>query len=292
MAPTAEFDRKFGEIVARLSVLREEMQAPAALLRDAVARGLPPDDEGVVAEDQRQQARAIEQEAAEAAIADLVAGFGEDVAAGRRIFDMRAEPTRLDKLVAFFSKPAVRRRQQARFRRRLKPGTVSELLVQADRLAGLLKDERTFVRAQRSEDESLLVTFCNERPAVLERLREAEPTADRFEAVSRNERFIQVMQNHVLQVNTRISRYNVLLHKLLADVEDLLMLHGASSGIGVSRPQVLMIEDYPNLHPAMERFAKGVFSHHASSRRREKVARAFADLFHGVEDVTAAAPES
>ncbi|MGK6312500.1 hypothetical protein [Neorhizobium sp. DT-125] len=274
------FDSEIARIGDMLSAMREAFEPPAALLAGAAGNRELPDEARLAAADGNLKAAVPELQATEKAIARLVAGLAAEIGIRRSEFDTRERPTRLERLIGHVSKAAMRRRIEARWRRAVPPGHLAELLRRADLLVGLVKAERDILLAQRAKSEGDLLAFIDGRPYVIGKLRsEMGGAMTRVEAARHAERGVSVFQGFIDALNGRVKVFNTLLHKLMADTEDLLILHQAVSETARHGDEGLRPEPFPNLAAEIERFAKGMLTVRGLDRRKDHADRAFAERF-------------
>lgn len=281
MAETQAFDSEMERIGDALVAMREAFEPPASMLAEAVESLILPEEAKLAIEAERFKASGPGRQAVEAALAHLVAGLAAEIEFRACEFDMREVPTRFEKLIGLVSRSAMRRRQLARSRRSVSLDHLAELLRRADRLAALVRAERVTLLAQRSKGEADLKAFIDHRPDIIEKLHgENGEAMTGVEAARRTEHFVAVFQTFIDGLNAGVGTCNVLMHKLLIDVEDLLILYQVFSEV-VSRygDKDLRPEDFPNLFPEIERFSKGMLSVHGLDRRRDLANEAFAERF-------------
>lgn len=291
MAETRAFDSEMERIGNVLRVTREAFEPSVLMLAEAAESLTLPEEEKLAIAAERFQAGAPERQAVEVALAQHVAGLAAEIAHRTREFDTRDVPTRPEKLIGLISRRAMGRCQRARLRRSGSLDHLTELLRRADRLADFLCAERETLLGERRKSENKLVAFIDHRPNIAERLRGASgEVTTGVEAARRTGYFVEIFQMFIDEFNARVGACNVMLHKLLVDVEDLLILYQVSSEF-ISRPgdEGLKIEDFPRLAPEIERFSKGMLSVHGLDRRRARANQAFAERFPAVAAREAAA---
>ncbi|WJR65947.1 hypothetical protein QTA58_17170 [Neorhizobium sp. CSC1952] len=280
MAGEQLFDSEIERAGDMLRAMRDAFEPSAALLAEAAADRVLPDEARLAAAEERLGAMAPDVRTAEAATARLVAGLAAEIAIRRSEFDTRERPTRLERLTGHVSKAAMRRRIEARWRRLGLPGHLAELLRRADLLVGLVKAERDILLAQRTKSEGDLLAFLDGRPYVIGKLRsEIGGAMTRVEASRHTERGVSVFQGFIDALNGRVGTCNVFLHKLMADTEDLLILHQAISEPARQGDEGLSPELFPNLAPEIGRFTEGMLTVRGLDRRRDHADRAFAERF-------------
>ncbi|WP_117193598.1 hypothetical protein [Rhizobium terrae] len=273
------FDNEMERIGGALKAMREACSAAAAMLHN-VARELDLPQEALLdAEEKRLQAEMPERQAIEAAMARLVEGVAAETGTRKAQFDNRELPTRGERLIGFISKTAMRRRQQARWRDGAALRKIEELLRRADRLIGLASEERALLVVERKESENDLVAFIDHRPEVVQKLCGENGEAMKgVEATRRMGRAVAIFQTFVDALNVRVATCNILLHKLTADAEDLLILYQVVAEAG-RHDRSLKADDFPNLSSEITRFANGMLTIHGLDRRRQRADQAFAERF-------------
>ncbi|MFB9948103.1 hypothetical protein ACFFP0_04545 [Rhizobium puerariae] len=281
MAGHQDFDGEIRRIGGALNVLREALAPVAAALARVASEAALPEEEGLAAVGDHLKSEAPDRHALEASIARLTAGLSAAIEEGKREFDAREVPTRFEKLIGLVSGAAMRRRQRARWRNRVPADHLAELLRRADVLVGLVRAECTSLLAERREGENDLVAFIDHRPEILEKLRGGAGAAmSGVEAVRQTERFVELFQAFVDRLNANIGTCNVLLHKLMADTEDLLILYRVVSEAAPRHGSETMEPDaFPHLASAVGRMARGMLTVHGLERRLMRVSQAFAERF-------------
>lgn len=280
VAVLKNFDSEIERIGGVLAAMRDAL-GPACILLAETARGLIlPDEEDLAAEAERLAAEMPERQAIEAAMARLVADLATEIDVSAREFDNRDLPTRLETLIGYMSRAAKYRRQQARWRSPAPLNRLAELLRRADRLAGLVKSERNFLIGQRRDSEGDLVTLIDHRPEIIDKLRGDDGTAmTGLDIIGRTEPAIKVFQDFVAGLNARVGTCNILLHKLITDTENLLILYRMVADASRQGDAGLKPELFPHLVPEIERFSNGMLTLHGLDRRRYRADQAFAERF-------------
>ncbi|MBP2558208.1 hypothetical protein J2857_000959 [Neorhizobium galegae] len=280
MAALKNFDSEIERIGGVLTATRDAL-GPACILLAETARGLIlPDEESLAEEAERLAAEMPERQTIEAAMARLVADLATEIDVSAREFDNRDLPTRLETLIGYMSRAAKHRRQQARWRSPAPLNRLAELLRRADRLAGLVKSERDFLIGRRRESEGDLVTLIDHRPEIVEKLRGEDGTAmTGLDVVGHTEPAIKVFQDLVAGLNARVGTCNILLHKLITDTENLLILYRMVADASRQGDAGLKPELFPHLAPEVERFSNGMLTLHGLDRRRYRADQAFAERF-------------
>ncbi|MEN3148211.1 hypothetical protein ABCW43_12895 [Neorhizobium sp. IRAMC:178] len=288
MAVLKNFDSEIERIGGVLAAMRDAL-GPACILLAETARGLIlPDEEDLAAEAERLAAEMPERQAIEAAMARLVADLATEIDVSAREFDNRDLPTRLETLIGYMSRAAKYRRQQARWRSPAPLNRLAELLRRADRLAGLVKSERNFLIGQRRDSEGDLVTLIDHRPEIIDKLRGDDGTAmTGLDIIGRTEPAIKVFQDFVAGLNARVGTCNILLHKLITDTENLLILYRMVADASRQGDAGLKPELFPHLAPEIERFSNGMLTLHGLDRRRYRADQAFAERFPARETADA-----
>lgn len=280
MAANQNFDNEIDRIGGVLAAMRDAFGPLAALLAETAGDLTLPDQGRLTAEAERLTGEMAERQAIEAAIARLVANLAAAIRICAREFDDREVPTRFETLIGYVSGGAKHRRQQARWRSPAPLYQLAELLRRADLLAGLVRQERDFLIAQRKEGEGDLVTFIDHRPEITERLRGEDGTAmTGMDVIGRTEPAIKVFQDFVAGMNARAGVCNILLHKLMTDTENLLILYRVVADAGGHGDAGLKPELFPHLVPEIGRFASGMLTLHGLDRRRERADQAFTERF-------------
>ncbi|CAN7410966.1 hypothetical protein [Neorhizobium sp. LjRoot104] len=293
MAVLKNFDGEIERIGGVLAAMRDAL-GPACILLAETARGLIlPDEESLAAEAARLAAEMPERQAIEAVIARLVADLAAEIDVSARDFDNRDLPTRLETLIGYISGAAKHRRQQARWRSPAPLNRLAELLRRADLLAGLVRSERDFLIGRRRESEGDLVTLIDHRPEIIEKLRGEDGTAmTGLDVVGRTEPAIKVFQDFVAGLNARVGTCNTLLHKLVTDTENLLVLYRMVADASRQGDAGLKPELFPHLAPEVERYSTDMLTLHGLDHRRSRADQAFAERFPAEASGEAAEAES
>lgn len=280
VAALQNFDSEIERIGNVLTAMREALGPISTLLAETARDLALPDEERLTAGAARLTAEMPERQAVEAAIARLVASLAAEIGICAREFDDREVPTRFETLVGYVSGAAKHRRQQARWRSPAPLYRLAELLRRADLLVGLVRQERDFLIGQRKESEGDLVTCIDHRPEITETLRGEDGTAmTGMDIVGRTEPAIKVFQDFVAGLNARVGTCNILLHKLMTDTENLLILYRVVADGGGRGDAGLKPEFFPHLVPEVERFANGMLTLHGLDRRRDRADQSFAERF-------------
>lgn len=280
MAANQNFDSEIERIGGLLTGMREALGEVGALLAETARDFNLPDEERLAAQADRLTAAMPERQAIEAAMARLVANLSDEIGICARQFDDREVPTRFETLIGYVSGAARHRRQQARWRSPAPLDRLGELLRRADLLAGLIRRERDFLIGQRRESEGDLITFVDHRPEMAEKLRGGDGAAmTGMEVIGRTEPAIKVFQDFVTGLNAKAGNCNILLHKLMADTENLLILYRVVADAGGRGDAGLKPGLYPHLVPEIERFTSGMLTLHGLDRRRDRADQAFAERF-------------
>ncbi|CDN48750.1 Hypothetical protein RG540_CH25840 [Neorhizobium galegae bv. orientalis str. HAMBI 540] len=280
VAAPGNFDSEIERIGNVLAAMRDALGPTGELLAETAQNLALPDEETLAAEAERLTAERPERQAIELATARLVADLAAEIGICAQEFDDREVPTRFETLIGYVSGAAKHRRQRARWRSPAPLNRLAELLRRADLLAGLVRQERDFLIGQRRESESDLVTFIDHRPEITEKLRGEDGVAKTgTDLVGRTEPAIQVFQDFVAGLNARMGTCNILLHKLIGDTENLLILYRVVADAGGRGDAGLKPELFPHLVPEVERFANGMLTLHGLDRRRHRADQAFAERF-------------
>ncbi len=280
MAANQNFDSEIERIGGLLTGTREALGEAGVLLSEMARDFNLPDEERLAAQADRLAAGMPERQAVEAAMARLVANLSDEIGICARQFDDREVPTRFETLIGYVSRAARHRRQQARWRSPAPLDRLGELLRRADLLAGLIRRERDFLIGQRRESEGDLITFVDHRPEMAEKLRGEDGAAmTGMEVIGRTEPAIKIFQDFVTGLNAKAGTCNILLHKLMADTENLLILYRVVADAGGRGDAGLTPELYPHLVPEIERFTSGMLTLHGLDRRRDRSDQAFAERF-------------
>ena len=281
MAAKQVFDGEIERIAEIFRILREAQQPLAAMLDKVAREGRLPDDTELEDEADHLRREAPERQAAETALARLVAKQAAAISIRKTQFDNRELPTRLERAIGFVSGAAMLRRQRRRWESRTPLTQLGELLRRADMLAGLVESERDLLLSRRRESENDLVTFVDHRTEIIEKLRGEDGEAmTAVEATRRTEHCVEIFQTFVNGLNTSAAACNVLLHKLGADTEDLLILYQiVFNAVRRHGDENLKPDAFPNLASQMKRFSDGMLTVHGLDRRRNLADQAFAERF-------------
>ncbi|WP_105374038.1 hypothetical protein [Neorhizobium huautlense] len=281
MAAKQVFDGEIERIAEIFTVWREAQQPLAAMLDKVAREGRLPDDAELEGEADRLRREASERRAAETALARLVAKQAAAISIRKAQFDSRELPTRLERAIGFVSRSAMLQRQRRRWESRTPLTQLGELLRRADMLAGLVESERDLLLSRRRESENDLVTFVDHRTEIIEKLRGEDGEAmTAVEATRRTEHCVEIFQTFVNGLNTSAAACNVLLHKLGADTEDLLILYQiVFNAVRRHGDENLKPDAFPNLASQMKRFSDGMLTVHGLDRRRNLADQAFAERF-------------
>ena len=135
--------------------------------------------------------------------------------------------------------------------------------------------------ARRDASEAELLAFIELRPELLATLKSEDGEAlAAIEAVHRVEDFIGLFQAFVDGLNARAIACNVLIHKLSADTEDLLILNR----LVFDSLRLYGIEDvkagaFPHLGREVDLYVAGMLTSHGLDDRRQRADQAFAERF-------------
>lgn len=307
MADIRGFDSTVQRIEAVLETMREALAPMAAMLSDAVRDRVIPHGDRLSAELASIHEDGVERQAVDREMALVVARQAAAIGIRKAEFDQREQPTRLERAIGLFSRKAVLTRQRARWQ---SPGPLThllELLRRADILVGIVRKERGALLLQRREREEDLSAYIARRAEVVEGLRNpagqegqagkpvpksppantppaspplaAKPLSS-VEAVRRSEEFLNVVETFIGRLNERVTVYNVLLHKLLADTDDLLILYRVQfDTVRVHGSQDLKAEAFPHLGAELGRYVSGMLTVHGLDARRQRADEAFAEKF-------------
>ncbi|CDZ69558.1 Hypothetical protein NGAL_HAMBI2610_11570 [Neorhizobium galegae bv. orientalis] len=280
VAAFKNFDGEIERISGLLAVMRDALGTVSSLLAETARDLSLPDEEKLAAEAERLTAEMPERQAVETATARLVASLAAEIGICAREFDDREVPTRFETLIGYVSGAAKHRRQQARWCSPAPLYRLAELLRRADLLAGLLRQERDFLIGQRKESEGDLVTLIDHRPEIIEKLRGDDGVVmTGLDVVGRTEPAIKVFQDFVAGLNARVGACNIILHKLITDTENLLILYRMVADASGHGDAGLKPELFPHLTPEVARFASGLLTLHGLDRRRHRADQAFAERF-------------
>lgn len=281
MAESQAFDSEIELMDGILKAMHEALAPPAAMFAEAAGELVIPDEAKLAATEDRIDAELPQRQAIEAEIAHLVADLASEIDVRKTEFDNRKQPVRVEKWIGYISKSAMRRLIKTRWHRTAPLTHLAELLRRADRLTGLVRTERDVLLAERRESEGQLMTFIDHRPQIIGTLRSGiggEMT--RVEAARYTGRCVDVFQRFVDMLNGRIATCNILLHKLTADAENVLIHYQAIAEIdGQGSDEGLKPEAFPHLAAEIERFSNGMLTVHGLDKRRERADRSFAERF-------------
>jgi len=281
VAETNGFDREFGRIDGILADMRQTSRPILKMLSETAETSSLPDEDRLAAEETQMAAEIPERRAAEAALARLVSGLAEDIALRKTEFDNREQPTRGEALIGYLSKAAMRRRVEARAASPAALRHLEKLLDRGDALAGLLAGERDVLVEERKEGESDLGTFIDRRAEITQSLRgEDGETMSGVEAAAKMARVASTFDRFIGELNLRINACNVLRHKLMADIEDLLILYQVVFDASRRNDSVSFEpERFPHLTPEIERFARHMLTIRGLNARRQRADQAFMEFF-------------
>ena len=116
MADIRVFDSEIERMGGVLKGMREALGPASEVLSDALRQRAVPDDEKVAAEAKRLEAEVSERQALEKGLALAVARQAAAIDAGKTQFDNRDLPTPFEKAIGALSRPAMLRRQRARWK--------------------------------------------------------------------------------------------------------------------------------------------------------------------------------
>jgi hypothetical protein len=283
MASQVDFDGALQRMAVRLAAMREDLQPPAGVLREVAGDMQLTSAEVLVLEEFRLKEWVSERPGVEETLAQMITALASEIDAVRSEFDNREAPTSGEKLVGYLSKPAMRRRQVARWRSPVPRNRLAELVKRADGLFGLLSEERGYLADQRKESEGNLVRFISHRTEMIARLRGEDGQAmSRLEAIRQTERFVGVFQMLVDALNAGLRTCNILLHKLGADLEDLLVLYKiVSDESGRDQVVTLTVGGFPHIGDAISRFSSDKLLVHDIERRKQVANLTFFERFEG-----------
>ncbi len=286
MAETNGFDREFGRIDGVFAAMRDASQPVLAMLAETADKSVLPTGDWLTVEEARLAADMPERRAAENGLARLVSGLANDIAFCKTEFDNREQPTRGERLIGYLSKSAMRRRMVKRAASPAVLGHIERLLVRGDALAGLLEAERTALLAARKEGEGDLGTLIDHRSDIIKALRgEDGEGMSGVDATASAERAASAFDRFVTELNTRIAACNALRHKLIADMEDLLILYQVIFDALRRNDSVAFEHDrFPHLKPEIERFAQGMLTMQGLAARQQKADLAFRERFSEIAE--------
>jgi hypothetical protein len=290
VADKKPFETAIEEITARLEALRAALDGPEAMLAQAARDLRLPDKAKLAAEDARRQADAAERAAVEELLAAQIAAFADRLEDEKRAFEDREMPSRLERFLGYFSRSATRKLVERRWARRGSLDRLQDLLRRADRLSGLLTEERQSLLGKRKSCEGELMQFVDHRPEVMEGMGEHQGAEEQLQAVTLVEDFIRLSNELVQMLNGRVAVCNALLHKLAVDVEDLLILYrvvieveGERQGLDVDA------QGFTHLGAALDRFRSGMLIGRDLERLRQATDIHFSRWFPAYGPQTAAA---
>jgi hypothetical protein len=293
VAEKRSFETAMEDIGARLEALRAALAAPEAMLAQATRDLRLPGDVEVAAEQARQQSDTGEGAIVEELLAAQIAAFADDLDEEKRAFEERDVPSRPERLLGYFSRSATRRLLERRWSRRGSLGRLDDLLRRADRLSGLLSEERRLLLARRKSLESALAQFVDHRPEVMERMGDHQSADARLQAVTAVEDFIHLSNGLVQMLNRRISICNALLHKLTVDIEDLLILYRVVIELDGERQGLdLTAQGLTHLDPSLDRFRRGMLIGRDLERLRQATDARFFSWFPAYGPQVAPEPAS
>ncbi|MBW6423078.1 hypothetical protein KX729_16590 [Rhizobium sp. XQZ8] len=288
MAAADGFDREFGRIDGIFAAMREAAKPVLKLLAETADKSLLPDEDRLAAEDERHADEVLERRAVEVALARLVSRLADDIALRKREFDEREQPTRGERLIGYLSRAAMRSRIEARAASPAALAHIEKLLGRGDALAGLLEGERSALIKERKEGEVDLGTLIDHRSDMIQDLRGEDASAmTGVEASAKVERAVSVFNRFVTELNAQIVACNILRHKLLTDMEDLLILYQVvfaalrrNGSVSFDR------ERFPHLSAEIDRFAQGMLTIQGLAARRQKANLAFEERFPELKAAT------
>jgi hypothetical protein len=310
------FDENMGRFGALVSAMREDVGQSEAMFREAAAQSRIPDGNVIGGEVARQRRIAATWAPAEAILAEEVLALGAALGEIRTAFDNREMPSRMDGVIGFLSKSAVRKRQKRRFERRVNPQHLAGLLARADHLQGAVFEERGFLSDRRRVLEGLLTELAAHRPELVRSFtgqdergqsaagREKAATGpapqvggqdgkskDTFEkdavgvmsgldAVAATERLVGAGLSLSRMLNAQVVALDTVSHKLQLDAEEFLILYRALAEIDGDGDRALPDDGaLPNLADAVERYRNNRLVAPGEGRRRRIVDHAFVELF-------------
>ncbi|TDK39061.1 hypothetical protein E2F50_02695 [Rhizobium deserti] len=280
MADRKSFETAVGEVGAKLEALRSALAASETMVIQAARDRQLPDKAALAAEQARQGADADERDAAEQSLAALISAFADRLEEEKRAFEDREVPSRAERLLGYFSRSTTRRLLERRWVRRNSLDRLTDLLRRADRLAGVLSEERRLLLAKHKSLESALAQFVDHRPEVMERLGDYQSAGERLQAVTAVEDFIRLSNALVRMLNRRVAVCNALLHKLTVDVEDLLILYRVVIEVdGKRQGLALDAQGFMHLDASLDRFRRGMLIGRDLERLREATETRFFSWF-------------
>ncbi len=284
MAKVKSFDGEVDRICGVFAQMREALQPVMQMLHGAAEDAVLPDDETLQREEARLEAEIVERRKAETTLARLTYEMSRQIARRKTEFEEREEPSRSDRLIGLFSRSMMQRRLEARASSPSLLLHLEELLRRGDLLAGMIREERELLVMERRRTESCLVTFIDHRPEMIQALKgETGEAMTTLEATRRVQRTLATFEGFVGEINHRIGTCDVLLHKISADMEDVLILYQVvfeASRRDGSEP--LAVERFPSLQQETDRFMRGMLTIHGLNGRRERADAVFAAHFPGV----------
>lgn len=291
MARIKNFDSELQRIRDLFGQMRNEMQPFMQMLHRSAEDAVLPDEEELAREEARLGAEIGQRRQAETALARLVYELSRQISRRKVEFEEREQPNRIDRMIGFVSRSAMKRRLEARASSPSLLLHLEELLRRGDSLTGMIRSERDLLVLERRRSESGLVTFIDHRPEIIQVLRgENLNGLTMVDATARVQRVASIFDRLIGEINHRIGTCNVMLHKLSADMEDVLILYQVvfeASRRDGSVP--LAIDRFPSLARETERFSREMLTIHGLDARRERTDQSFATYFPTVVPVEAPA---
>ncbi len=272
------FNQIFGEAARQIAGMWPNISASRALLSQTVnARELPQED-ALSAETERQTVETRRWRLVEAALAAEVARFAEAARRHKLAFDRRDQPNRRERLTGFLSAGAMRRMTDRRWRRLDSFDQLGRMLRHADALYGLVAVTRERLQEERHACEGDLARLAQYRPELLP---PADEDAAAFvDAVEEVEASLALFGALPKAFNARIAGCNALLHKLVVETEEVLILYRVLADL--SRQGVVAeaeLSRLVHLGEADARFRSGRLIGRDLDRLREAADAAFFRMF-------------
>lgn len=251
-----EDDRKSGKETGRETGKGGALGSAETLLAGLVAGGPLPPVATVTRLREALKAERQRFETEEGPIGREVASVSASADAIRLAFDERERPTRTERLVGTFSGGAMLRHQERRFARQASPARFADLIGQGHSLQGRLGARRAMLIGKRKLFEGGIAALAGRRAAISAALALSEKGLSPRHAALRVEQVFSLLEGAVALLNRRIGDVNVMIHKLVFEIEDLLVFYRASEeASGISHP--LEAERHPHIAPALQRLADG-----------------------------------
>jgi hypothetical protein len=272
------FNQIFEEAGRRVAEMWASIGVSRALLSQTVTARRLPEDEVLSKEAERQTTDDRRWRKLEAAFAAEVARFAEAAQRHKLAFDRRDQPNGLERLIGHISRGRQRRLTEGRWRRLDSFDELGRMMRKADALYGLLTVIRQRLQDERRGCEGDLARLAQYRPDLLPP--EDEDATAFAEAVDQVEASLGLFGALPTAFNGRIASCNALLHKLMVETEEVLILYRVlADGSGQGATAEAELSRLVHLSEADQRFRDGRLIGRELDRLREDADAGFFRLF-------------